>query len=485
MRIVLTFLMLAFAVFAALNSGHSGGYLTPVAPAPVSLVGQSAKICQLDGETDWASGKPTAAQTLTNAGMQGGDLGYPVEHKGKLLFFFGDSWPPMHPGGAAGEIPPDDAIGITTRTQTPDASECVGMKVRTSKPKTFARVTVTGPQTINQGFFNVPSGGVNAGGDLYAFFWTGHCDQPANLLPSASDPLARPASSAGCPETDARSSIGYSVLAQSSDDGLTFTIPKSGKHIVSMPIGFVYTIGVDAAAIRGLPSDQKLGVLIFGVPRYRASTPYLAYAPVNSFADPSTWKFFTGLSSKGKPTWVSTTQWAAHKGPWAPPTSAEILAPTSDADRCIGEFSVTWNRPLHSWLMLYNCSGSGILARVADAPWGPWSAPTTLLSAATPGVHCTLIMQASGCGGQTNSWPKKKDGTYVEGGFYAPFVMNRYTEDVAGPTRTATIYWVVSTWNPYEVVVMQSTLASTISRPTPMPRPSFSPRPFPVPSHPI
>ena len=250
MRIVLTFLMLAFAVFAALNSGHSGGYLTPVAPAPVSLVGQSAKICQLDGETDWASGKPTAAQTLTNAGMQGGDLGYPVEHKGKLLFFFGDSWPPMHPGGAAGEIPPDDAIGITTRTQTPDANKCVGMKIRTSKPKTFARVTVTGPQTINQGFFNVPSGGVSAGGVLYAFFWTGHCDQPANLLPSASDPLARPASSAGCPETDARSSIGYSVLAQSSDDGLTFTIPTSGKHVVTMPIGFVYTIGVNATASR-------------------------------------------------------------------------------------------------------------------------------------------------------------------------------------------------------------------------------------------
>jgi hypothetical protein len=47
------------------------------------------------------------------------------------------------------------------------------------------------------------------------------------------------------------------------------------------------------------------------------------------------------------------------------------------------------------------------------------------------------------------------------GDFYAPYVMERYTT----PERTflpyrrrATIYWVLSTWNPYQVVVMKTSL---------------------------
>jgi hypothetical protein len=53
-------------------------------------------------------------------------------------------------------------------------------------------------------------------------------------------------------------------------------------------------------------------------------------------------------------------------------------------------------------------------------------------------------------------------GTPWPGAFYAPFVMTRYTQDVTPPgpgqTKRATIYWLLSTWNPYTVVVMQSTL---------------------------
>jgi len=40
--------------------------------------------------------------------------------------------------------------------------------------------------------------------------------------------------------------------------------------------------------------------------------------------------------------------------------------------------------------------------------------------------------------------------------FYAPFVLNRYTQATASAVTKAgqaTIYWIVSTWNPYNVVV--------------------------------
>jgi hypothetical protein len=66
-------------------------------------------------------------------------------------------------------------------------------------------------------------------------------------------------------------------------------------------------------------------------------------------------------------------------------------------------------------------------------------------------------MSAKGCPGLTNYWPTPK-----QGGLYAPFVVSRFTQDVSPPgtplIRRATIYWLVSTWNPYVVVVMQSTL---------------------------
>ncbi|MBO0759589.1 MAG: DUF4185 domain-containing protein, partial [Bradyrhizobiaceae bacterium] len=135
---------------------------------------------------------------------------------------------------------------------------------------------------------------------------------------------------------------------------------------------------------------------------------------------------------------------------------------------CVGEHSVTWNAPLNSWLLLYGCivdSATGpesrIEVRVAPQPWGPWSAPTVLLTNHDVGVVCTLVMRAAtGCAGQRNYWLKVAP--VVGGFFYAPFVMNRFTVDSTpaggGSTKQATIYWLVSTWNPYNVVVMQSTL---------------------------
>ena len=111
------------------------------------------------------------------------------------------------------------------------------------------------------------------------------------------------------------------------------------------------------------------------------------------------------------------------------------------------------------WLMLCNCPG-GIEARIAPAPWGPWSAPTKILGSDGP-VACHLLMTPDGCGKRRDYWPDKKiDGKFVAGGFYAPFVLSRYTTATSGggPTRSATIYWLVSAWNPYQVMVMRTTL---------------------------
>jgi hypothetical protein len=401
------------------------------APSPITRIGAPEKICQLTGDTDWETGRPTPGRTLTNFGLDAADLGYPVEHAGKLILLFGDSWPPPHPPGSLAEDPPDDAVGVIVRREPPTSDKCLEMQVN-RKPgaaKIFEPATIVGPTKIKQGFFNVPSGGVSADGGLFGFFWTDHCVDSNDLGPSPEVPLARPPASRKCPETDA-------------------------------------VTAVNAQLAVALPQDQRSGIFIFGVPRYRASVPYLALAPIESLADPATWRFFAGRSENGQPRWVSGPEWArggAPEGPgpaaWRPPGEPEIFVPVPEGGRCMGELSVTWNPALRQWLMLYQCPG-GVWARVAPAPWGPWSLPTAILG---PGdkLGCRLLMIPDGCGNRRDFWPAKHhNGKFEGGGTYAPYVLNRYTTaaETQGPGRSATIYWLVSTWNPYAVSVMRTTL---------------------------
>src|SRR5271157_3754782 len=275
-------------------------------PVQFSVVnGSTQKICQLTGNLDWDTNLPTAAKTLTNFGLDAVDLGYPVEMGDKLILLFGDSWPSTHPqtsSPAQSEIPPDDSVGVTTRTVPPDAKTCLELVINHDSAGKFIPPTITGQVKVNQGYFNVPSGGVSVAGKLFAFFWTDHCMDPVDLSPSPLHPLAFPQPGA-CPETMTRSSLGKGVLAQSSDDGLTFS------QVVSLPTGFVYTTALNTNLQADIPADQRLGILVFGVPRYRASIPYLAYAPAQTFSDPATWHFFTGLDASGKPRWVASPAW--------------------------------------------------------------------------------------------------------------------------------------------------------------------------------
>jgi len=463
----LVWAMLFLAVIVATERADA----QQAAPAPVVRVGEAQKVCQLTGDIDWETGRPTAARTLTNFGLDAVDLGYPVEHKGKLIFLFGDAWPAPHGAGPLADVIPDDAVGETTQTALPNPESCLDLLVHNKTgggKKEFFPATITGPVKVKQGWFNVPSGGVSVKGSLYAFFWTDHCINPGVLQPSPDHPLERPARTATCPQTDERNSLGRGVMARSDDGGHYFS------GVVPMPEGFVYSTAINSRIQIGLPEEHNLGVFIFGVPRYRASVPYLAYAPIETFADPATWRFFAGLSPEGKPKWVSRAE-------WKPGPDKQIYAPAVPAGYNVGEFSITWNVPLRTWFLMYGGVGPGspsVVVRVAPAPWGPWSAPTVLLGPADhPG--CKLIMTAEGCGNRRDYWPQKRHGDkYQPGGFYAPFVLNRYIR--ADGERRATIYWTLSTWNPYQVSIMKTTIElppqAEPPRPIGQPRPGEPPR---------
>lgn len=449
----------------------------PARAATLSLVGSSDKICQLTGQTDWLTGATTDAQTQARNGLTGIDLGFPVESDtGALYFLFGDAVPNDHPPGSLPSVPPDDALGQTTRTAVPDSTNCLDMTLFGSGRRHggLGHPTVIPP--IQQGTFNVPTGGVYVGDKFFAFFWAAHCVAPDPYGPDATTPLKLPAPGPYCPELPVSNSIGRSVLAYATDaNPLAFTQVAAPVNITyvpeQMPKGFVYvTAAQPVPRKRGV--DYRPGyeapIPVFGVARYRMSIPYLALAPQSTFGAVATWKFYGGTNASG-PIWLTYAQWqSGHIGSqWAPPAGAELYANSPNSwspshnERCVGEHSVTWSAALQTWLLLYTCGGWQVEARTAPEPWGPWSPPTMLLSAVTnPGLFCTLFWGPPGspCPGRTSDWPPGLTFGYL----YAPFVMSRYTQDatphVRGGPKQATIYWLLSTWDPYQVVVMQSTL---------------------------
>ncbi len=438
--------------------------------ATLTLVGSSSKVCQLTGDTDWAGNFPTAAQTRTKYGLIADDLGFPVDSgTGPLFFLFGDATPLKHP--LLGTIEPDDALGFTSRTAVPDSQTCLDLQLASTAQQTFLHPTVLPP--IMQGSFNVPTGGVFVNNAFYAFFWTNHCALPGILHPSPEAPLVPPAPTTFCPQVPLLNSIGRSVLARGSGDTAVFHHPGPPvwPHIIPepdsrirMPNGFVYVTAATPNPNQST-TDAPAGIPVFGVARYRASIPYLAIAPEKSFANPDTWSFYAGTVA-GNPLWVTRHQWESGRtflgNAWRPPSHAEIYAAEPASERCVGEHSVTWNSVLQAWILLYTCNGlTRVEARTAPNPWGPWSPPTVLLSFDhDPWIICNIVMNPNlnGCGPNQPS----DYNTNQSGHLYAPFIISRFTQDVtpegAAPNKQARIYWLLSTWNPYQVVVMQSTL---------------------------
>jgi hypothetical protein len=229
--------------------------------------------------------------------------------------------------------------------------------------------------------------------------------------------------------------MGRSVLARSTDLAQNFAHLydlSSDKFINVAPVV------AENADIPGLPEGSGKGVLLWGSGDYRKSDPYLAYLPLDRVEDRNSLRYYSGLNENG------TARWSAREDEAIPLFH----------QGCLGELSVAWNPYLHKWLMLYNCSSPrGINFRVADSPWGPWSAPQVLFNARRDGGLCHFIHVS-----WLNRWCDTVNDFgrgFTQGGAYGPYMIPAFFRV---DEKTTTIYYVLSTWNPYQVVLMKSTL---------------------------
>ena len=368
---------------------------TPTAVTVRYVAGSTQKVCQLTGEFDRERQETTLNRTESRFGVIGTDLGASFEHAGRLYFLFGDTVGVGHRGG--------DSVAYS---EDVDPEDCVALSFVTGRDGLYLPPRVPG---ISLGAFEVPVGGFSAGGSMYVFFTTDHSEQTM---------------------------MGRSVLARSTDGAQSFEYlydVSRDKFINIAPVV------VDNAGLPGLPEREGQGLLLWGSGAYRQSNPYLAYMSLSGVEDQGSLRYFAGLDSgSGSPRW----------------STAEAEASPLFAQPCIGELSVAWNPFLRRWLMLYNCrEPRGINFRVASQPWGPWSEAQVLFQPWEDGGYCHFMhvsWEFQHCDSVHD--PNREN---VWGGEYGPYLIPGYTFGDDGRT---TIYYVMSTWNPYNVVLMKSTL---------------------------
>lgn len=301
-------------------------------------------------------------------------------------------------GGISGDR---DPISYTTDTDLEDGLQLTFL----SNGSTWRPITIPG---ISQGAFEVPLDGVSVSNIMYLYHST---DNSASVT------------------------MGRSVLAASLDNGQNFILlyTFSTNHFINVSVNKVNVFDWP-----GAPLSSGDGLFIFGSGTYRASNVHLAFQPVSAIQTAGSLRYFSGLDAGGNPLWSSN--------------EADAIALFDQP--CVGELSVGWNKFIRRWVMLYNCdSPRGINFRTARQPWGPWSQAQVLFEPWNDRGYAHFMhvnwtfrnYDTVHNPGRENDW----------GGEYGPYM---FREHATGSDNRTTIYFTLSSWNPYVAVLMKTEL---------------------------
>ncbi len=398
---------------ADLGSDRAGS-----SPATLTYIpGSTHKINQLLGELDKQTHPLTLSRTESRYRLQGSDLGYSFEHEGKIYFLFGDTV-----GARNGAL---DSMATSEVGAEPERG--VRLDFLTQNPGLYLTIQ---PPGISMGAFEVPTAGLSLNGQMYVIVDTEHSEE----WRTDRAVLTR----VGSPITPG----GFQPLR-------TISRRPDGKFIKM-------SLHTQPGTISGLPDGGSF-VLTWGTGYYRHSDLYLSIVPAAQFENGQGVLYYAGLDAGGAPR-------------WEPRESAAAPIITNGT---LGDVSVSWCRELALWLMTYDSRApaqAGILFSYSTTPWGPWSAPQVLFNAQRDGalgkfIHDPNISPNDGLAGPVIG-KGQKDPSAVHGGAYAPYMVEPWTRVHPGAAggRELDLYYVLSTWNPYVVVLMSSRLQVAPSR---------------------
>ncbi len=390
---------------------------------------KSRFISKLTGEAEKtynpASGtcsqNPTLSKTESNFGLKGTDLGNSfADGAGRIWYLFGDTIKSANNKKNYGGPCPNsiayqkaiDAQGRVTLEFTKDANN------------NFLPMTVPGEKID---CFDVPSDGVYANGAYYIWL---HED---NGLP---EPYLENFYRSYLVKTADMSNMMFTKLFDLSFQDDCLVTKSEGAPPIPVPNctkkygKFVTTITADAFG-----GD----LYVFGGGEYRKTDLYLYKTPLAQIENKSAIRYFAGTDTMGNPIWSQNETDAVP----AVDTPSFSEKGTSGAGN-VGESSVAYVKELGLWIVMYQGTG-GVRMHTAKNPWGPWSEPQIVLDPNkeaycvfmyTPGKPCQCM-----------------DESGKPAGPYAPAIVNENT--VPDGQGGAYVKYVLSTWNPYNTVMLE------------------------------
>ena len=373
-----------------------------VAPRIGVVPGGVRKVCQLTGERDRQRGTDAYNRTETRFGLVGTDLGASFEHAGRLWFLFGDTWPDAESG--------DSVAWTTDRTPEP------GIRLHfASSGGRFAcpRVSRADGSRVSTRAFEVPTAGFSANGHMYVIRTTEHYREAGR-------------------EVMGRSVLTRAVNGDPTDLACLYdlSVVRSGGTFVNVSC-VVVEGGLRRAAVPRAGPDRVGERTLPGERRVPGRRPARVRRGRGCLAVPL----------RHRPLGAAGLERARARRPSAVPASADRRA-LGHLERAAGPVADAVQRRLPAGRRRpRRAPPLGILVRPRGRP-----------RSRRPGLGYGAFMHVKDAPdglsdpGREHEW----------GGEYGPYVIDRYTR--ALPGGRAAVYFVLSTWNPYNVVEMRAVL---------------------------
>ncbi len=376
---------------------------------------ESTKLAQVSGEVDSqplreGGRRPTLSRSRSTAGVLGTDLGVRVSHLGEDFMLFGDTHWRHRPW-----LTTRDAIA-----RIDPAGPVAGLPGFTFHG---APLRVRGGRTTMREY-DVPLDAFSVGDDLYAFFTSDHFRHGQVM--------------------------GRSVLAV--HHGRVQVDPRSRRPITFRYVRtfserFFLNVSVQRlpASALGLAGEREV-IAVWGAGSYRAGDLRLAVLDPDTLAV----RYWAGLEASGRPRWVEREA-----------DARPLLHPGA-----FGEISVRWV-PSAGRFLLLACSGPedpigwAVTLRTAEHPWGPWSPRRRLLDWIARGMWFddpySRFIKALSDGSDPVGDRIFRGQADATGAAYAPYFFS-----AAPDGDDLVLRYVLSTWNPYQVVLMEHRLAGEV-----------------------
>src|SRR5215831_5399349 len=431
-------------------------------------------------DQDWQDGRPVLNDTFDDSNIKGADLGtsFDGELDGHRVLFFLP--------GDINNLNADNSMALS-HSGSPNHFLLRFLKETRGPNRGSTFLFGKGNHVpFNMGPDNNPQAGVSIAGENYVVFKTGH-EKPGGVM-------------------DEFSFLAHFAPTRSSLHGAwdiapaNILIPEAGARIISRNNDGGHFVEV-ALVHHG---DY---VYMFGTGLYRNSAIYVARIPSKANEGFPTNNFWTGIEptqyfrgflingANVTPDWSETESDAiplvddqnvsvhgvdinvcANPTVFCDPPCGQ--ASPHACGPSVGNVSVQFETSLGLWIMTFDggrqkdCLGDpdqthGIYFSYAKDPWGPWSTPQMIFNPATdggfgkfiynPDDRCNPFANVAPTGGPAGPAlnPTDDNSCNTRGDAYGPFMIKRFNNvDPSGTTLS--IYYTMSTFNPYTIVLMHS-----------------------------